>query len=89
MNPEPVMLPYLVSSAIFAGAKRLSAKWNDVMGADHIERLRHIRDLITKAGRYDTTATRLFCFSGAGFNDRARDLAGADVYLIDLNTLCG
>lgn len=46
------------------------AKWNDTMGAAHIERLRHIRDLITRIGRYDTTSTRLICFSRAGFNDK-------------------
>lgn len=48
------------------------AKWNDTMGISHIDRLRHIRDLITQAGRYDTTRTQLICFSGAGFNDKAR-----------------
>ncbi|WP_244372752.1 hypothetical protein [Streptomyces griseorubiginosus] len=47
------------------------AKWNDTMGMAHIERLQQIRELITKAGRYDTTGTRLLCLSGAGFNDTA------------------
>ncbi|SCF79774.1 hypothetical protein GA0115280_112820 [Streptomyces sp. Cmuel-A718b] len=65
------------------------AKWNDTMGAAHIERLRHIRDLITLAGRYDTTNTQLLCFSGAGFNDKAHAAAAADpdIRLIDLATL--
>ncbi|WP_233221481.1 hypothetical protein [Streptomyces carminius] len=65
------------------------AKWNDTMGAAHIERLRHIRDLITLAGRYDTTNTQLMCFSGAGFNDKAHAAAatGPDIRLIDLATL--
>jgi hypothetical protein len=40
------------------------AKWNDTMGIAHIERLQHIRDLITQAGRYDTTHAQLICFSG-------------------------
>lgn len=67
------------------------AKWNDTMGAAHIERLRHIRDLITQAGRYDTTQTRLVCFSGAGFNDKAQALAEAspDIGLIDPAMLYG
>lgn len=43
------------------------SKWNDVMGAGHVERLRNIRDLITATGRFDTTHTKLACFSGAGF----------------------
>ncbi|WP_176930134.1 hypothetical protein [Actinacidiphila guanduensis] len=40
--------------------------------------------------RYDTTNTRLMCFSGAGFNDKAH-AAAADpaVRLIDLATLYG
>lgn len=67
------------------------AKWNDTMGAGHIERLRHIRDVIGAAGRYDTTNTRLLCFSGAGFNDNARAASDAsdDVRLIDLPMLYG
>ncbi|MBW1601344.1 ATP-binding protein [Streptomyces sp. JJ66] len=67
------------------------AKWNDTMGVGHIERLRHIRDLIGRAGRFDTRATRLLCFSGAGFNEKARAAASGsgDVLLIDLPTLYG
>jgi uncharacterized protein len=30
------------------------AKWGEVMGAAHIERLRLINSLISAAGRYDT-----------------------------------
>ena len=63
------------------------AKWNEVMGAAHVERLRHVRDLIAETGRYDTARTRLLCFSGAGFSDRARALADQDVHLIDLTAL--
>lgn len=67
------------------------AKWNDTMGIAHIDRLRHIRDVIGRTARYDTSRTRLLCFSGAGFNDKARDAARAsqDVQLIDLPTLYG
>ncbi|MDQ0934265.1 AAA+ ATPase superfamily predicted ATPase [Streptomyces turgidiscabies] len=65
------------------------AKWNDTMGMAHIDRLRHIRDLITRAGRYDTSATRLICFSGADFNNRAQASSDAnpDVQLLDLAAL--
>lgn len=67
------------------------AKWNDTMGAGHVERLRHIRDLIGAAGRYDTGDTRLVLFSGAGFNGNARAAAEAseDVLLVDLPMLYG
>ncbi|MFI6588164.1 ATP-binding protein [Embleya sp. NPDC050493] len=67
------------------------AKWNDIIGIAHIERLRAIRTLIGHAGRYDTTHTRLVCFSGAGFNDKARAAAHADphILLVDLHTLYG
>jgi uncharacterized protein len=67
------------------------AKWNDTMGLAHIERLRHIRELITQAGRYDTTGTRLLCLSGAGFNDKAYAAAQADpdIRLVNLEALYG
>lgn len=49
------------------------------------------RDLIAQAGRYDTTHTRLICFSGAGFNDKAHTIADGDpaVQLIDPAALYG
>ncbi|WP_432930708.1 hypothetical protein ACQPZZ_09145 [Microbispora sp. CA-135349] len=67
------------------------AKWNDTMGVAHIERLRHIRDLIAKSGRYDTTDTRVVCFSGTGFNDAAlaQGAASPGVHLIGLPALYG
>jgi AAA+ ATPase superfamily predicted ATPase len=67
------------------------AKWNDTMGIAHIDRLRHIRDLITAAGRYDTSGTHLLCFSGTGFNDKARATASnsPDIRLLDLPILYG
>jgi len=62
------------------------AKWNDVMGLGHLDRLRHIRDLITVAGRYDTRHTQLICFSGAGFTSELSSIA-ADVDDIGLVSL--
>jgi uncharacterized protein len=61
----------------------------ETIGAGHIDRLAQLRDLIGAAGRYDTSATRLLCFSGAGFHDRAAAIATArpDVDLIDLRTV--
>jgi AAA+ ATPase superfamily predicted ATPase len=64
-------------------------KWNDTIGIAHIDRLRRIRDLITRAGRYDTTNTRLLCFTGADFNAKARAAASPDIHLITLPTLYG
>ncbi len=60
------------------------AKWNDTMGIGHVDRLRHLRDLIGRAGRYDVSQTRLMCCSGAGFNDKARLASEAgEVVLVD------
>ncbi|WP_218000921.1 AAA family ATPase [Nocardia aobensis] len=43
---------------------------------------------LARGGRYDTGATRLLCFSGSEFNDKARAAARSDeVALIDLATL--
>ncbi|ELS50280.1 putative ATP/GTP binding protein [Streptomyces viridochromogenes Tue57] len=65
------------------------AKWNDVMGAGHLERLRRIRTLLTTRGTA-TEATRPHCFSGAGFTDELHHLARNDpaIQLIDLTRLC-
>jgi uncharacterized protein len=54
------------------------AKWNDTMGLGHLERLRHIRDLLTERGTVGAEHARLMCFSGAGFTDELRRLAEQD-----------
>ena len=65
------------------------AKWGEVMGSAHIDRLRLINTLISSAGRYDTTQTKLMCFSGAGFTRGLRDLAASDssILLVDADEL--
>lgn len=67
------------------------AKWGEVMGSAHIDRLRLIHSLISAAGRYDTTQTKLMCFSGAGFTTGLRDLAASDprILLVDAGDLYG
>ncbi len=64
------------------------AKWDKVMNLGHLERLRRARDLLAVKG-YDTSATRLACYSGAGFDRELSDLAAADpvVQLIGLDRL--
>jgi AAA+ ATPase superfamily predicted ATPase len=42
------------------------AKWGDVMGKRHVERLRRARDLLVGRG-YDATGAALMCYGGAGF----------------------
>jgi len=66
------------------------AKWNDVMGLGHLEHLRHIRDLLTRNQKLDTSRTRLVCFSGAGFTDDLRQRAQqGEVDLVGLDDLYG
>ena len=43
------------------------AKWGKVMTLRHVERLRRARALLAVKG-YDTNATILTCYSGAGFD---------------------
>ena len=62
------------------------AKWNEVMGVQHLERLSRARDLAASLGKYDTTRTRLVCFSGAGFTDNLASAAAdgkADLVTLD------
>ncbi|WP_245657222.1 AAA family ATPase [Herbidospora mongoliensis] len=48
------------------------AKWGEVMGEGHLARLRRILGLVQAGDRYDTSATRLVCFSGEGFTEGLR-----------------
>ncbi len=50
-------------------------KWHETMGIAHLERLRHIRGLLTAQGRHGAATARLLCFSGAGFTAEIRDEA--------------
>ncbi|MET7338360.1 ATP-binding protein [Nonomuraea sp. NPDC005650] len=44
------------------------AKWDKVLTAGHVDRLRRARDLLSVKG-YDTRDTVLTCYSGAGFHE--------------------
>ncbi|WP_216853486.1 AAA family ATPase [Phytoactinopolyspora halotolerans] len=64
------------------------ATWHETMGAEHLQRLEHLRDLLRT--RHGAAATmRLLCFSGHGFTGDLHRRAAADesVQLIDLNRL--
>ncbi|GIH23886.1 ATPase AAA [Acrocarpospora phusangensis] len=64
------------------------AKWGETMGVGHLDRLRRIRALLTASDRYDTSSTRLLCFSAAGFTDDLRRLQNqGEVDLITLTDL--
>jgi hypothetical protein len=66
------------------------AKWNEVMGLGHLERLRRIRSLLDGYPRFDTTGTALACYSGAGFTDELRAAGDrGEVVLVDLDMLYG
>jgi hypothetical protein len=58
------------------------------MTLGHLERLRRARELLAVKG-YDMSATRLACYSGAGFDHELSDAAKDDrrVQLIGLDRL--
>jgi hypothetical protein len=63
------------------------AKWGKVMTLRHVERLRRARALLAVKG-YDTTATILACYCGAGFDPALPAAAeDGDVLLIGLDRL--
>ena len=64
------------------------AKWDKVMNAGHLERLRRARDLLAVKG-YDVGGTKLACYSGAGFDPELADLAAGDpaILLVGLEML--
>lgn len=57
-------------------------KWGETMGIRHIERLAHIRGLLTTQGRPGAAEARLTCYSAAGFTDELRERAEADPELV-------
>jgi len=60
------------------------------MGLGHLERLGRIRDLLAGSEKFDTSRTRLVCFSGAGFtDDLKRRRQQGDVDLVGLADLYG
>ncbi|HVK20431.1 MAG TPA: ATP-binding protein [Actinokineospora sp.] len=63
-------------------------KWGETMGVGHIARLTRARDLLAAKG-WDTSSTRLACYSGVGFTDELRAAAAADerILLIDLDQI--
>ncbi|MEV0299291.1 ATP-binding protein [Nocardia sp. NPDC050710] len=62
------------------------AKWNEVMGMGHLDRLHRIRDLLSS--KFDTSHTKLACYSAAGFSPALKAAANQDdVLLIDLDQL--
>ncbi|WP_430791943.1 AAA family ATPase [Actinoplanes sp. G11-F43] len=62
------------------------AKWGDVMGLGHLDRLRRIRSLLAAQGRLGAGTARLACYSGAGFTSELVRIAGEDpeIVLIDV-----
>jgi len=66
------------------------AKWNETMGGSHLARLSRVLDLVRDTGKYDTSRTRLVCFSGSGFSaDLAEAARRGEVDLVGLADLCG
>jgi len=64
------------------------AKWGEVMGVGHLNRLRRARDLLSAKGEPAADAV-LACYSGAGFTDELQALAASDprILLVTLQQL--
>jgi uncharacterized protein len=66
------------------------AKWGEVMGLEQLRRLDRVRSRLGNQSRYDTSRTRLVCFSGAGFTADLRAAADSgQAVLVGLHTLYG
>ena len=66
-------------------------KWHKTMGLEHLDRLRHIRGLLTAQRRPGAATARLLCFGGAGFSAGLRNEAAraGDVRLLTPADLYG
>ncbi|MGH8908054.1 MAG: hypothetical protein ACRD0K_16450 [Egibacteraceae bacterium] len=71
------------------GRKRVlligEAKHGQIMGPTHVERLRRIRDVLSRRDDLDLSDCRLACFSAQGFAAALTD--DPRILLIDLNRL--
>lgn len=68
------------------------AKWGQVMGTAHLQRLQRVVEIVERSGRYDTSDVVLLCFSGAGFTPELATEAAARpdrVVLVGLDDLYG
>ncbi|GGL53274.1 AAA family ATPase [Planomonospora parontospora] len=65
------------------------AKYGDVVGQGHLERLEHLRELLVRRDDRAGPGTRLLLFSAAGFMPGLREVARAreDVQLVGLDRL--
>ncbi len=61
------------------------------MGTRHLDRLRHIRSLLTAQGRLGAESARLACYSAVGFTGDLRTEAERErsVILVDAAALYG
>ncbi|MBN6056393.1 hypothetical protein JYK22_30980, partial [Nonomuraea sp. RK-328] len=66
------------------------AKWGEVMGRAHLERLERARELLQGKG-YDTRDTVLACYGGSGFTQDLSAAAETDprILLVGLERLYG
>jgi hypothetical protein len=64
------------------------AKWGEVMGLGHLDRLRRARDLLSAKGNHAADAV-LACYSGTGFSAELHAVARSNprVLLVDLERL--
>lgn len=60
------------------------AKWGEVIGHHHLDRLVRARELLTAKG-YDTEGTVLACYSGAGFTKELTAAAAKDNHILLVN----
>ncbi|TJZ42209.1 ArsR family transcriptional regulator [Streptomyces piniterrae] len=65
------------------------ARWNETMGADHLDHLRHIRSVLAASGE-DTSQALPACYSATGFTPELHAAAARnEVLLIDADRLYG
>jgi len=65
------------------------ATWGETMGLPHLNRLRHLRDLLSAQGRQGAAQAKLACYSGSGFTDDLHRAADQDdsIVLVTLDDI--
>ncbi|WP_407937051.1 AAA family ATPase [Kineosporia babensis] len=58
------------------------AKYAEPMGLGHLERLRHIRQLLTAQGRHGAETAKLVCYGAGGFSEQLQEAAQGDPEIV-------
>jgi uncharacterized protein len=92
LSRTQIEIDVAVTAAESADRKRVlalgEAKWGEIIGTDHLDRLSRARELLNER-KFDTADVHLMLFSAAGFTEGVRSAAASNprIHLVDMEQL--